>query len=100
MQRGVRSVEHEVDPGQKIVLTDENGEEYEFRLSEVLEVKGRTYAVLLPVGDVLDAEGVIFRLEEDESGAVAFHPVEDDAEWQAVEEAYHRLLFEEEEDEG
>jgi uncharacterized protein YrzB (UPF0473 family) len=91
-------VEHEGDLEQKIVLTDENGNEYEYRLSEVLEVQGRTYAVLLPVGDVLESEGVIFRLEEDESGTVAFHPVEDDAEWQAVEEAYHRLLFEEEDE--
>lgn len=83
---------------QTVLITDEEGRQHTFRLSDILEVRGRTYAVLLPATEDLDSEGVIFRLEENEEGIVAFVPVQDDVEWQEVESAFHRRLFEEDEE--
>ncbi|MDI3256799.1 MAG: hypothetical protein QJR01_03565 [Kyrpidia sp.] len=51
-----------------VVLTDEEEHEEAFRLADILEVTGRTYAILLPVENRIDSEGVIFRLDESEDG--------------------------------
>ncbi|MBE3552514.1 MAG: DUF1292 domain-containing protein [Kyrpidia tusciae] len=80
----------------RITLRDDEGREGTYDLADILEVHGRTYAILLPVDDILNTEGVVYRLDPDEGGGIAFAPVEDDEEWQAVVDAFNASLFEEE----
>jgi len=79
----------------RITLRDENGNEETYDLADILEVHGRTYAILLPVDEILDTEGIVYRLDLDDDGGLAFTPVENDKEWQAVVDTYNASLFEE-----
>jgi len=82
-----------------IVLTDEEGTEFEFQIIDVLEVEGKRYAVLFPLDeDAEDDEALIMRLEQDENGDDILVDIEDDEEWEKVVAEWERIL-EEEEDE-
>lgn len=79
-----------------IVLTDEEGTEYEFQIIDVLEVEGKRYAVLFPLDeDAEDDEALIMRLEQDENGDDILVDIEDDAEWEKVVAEWERILEEE-----
>lgn len=80
---------------QRITLRDDEGHEETYDLADILEVDGRTYAILLPVDEILNTEGVVYRLDPDGGGGIVFAPVEDDEEWQAVVDAFNTALFEE-----
>lgn len=84
----------EVENENIITLTDEDGGEHEFEVLEVLEVDGRTYAILQPT-DTQDDEAIILRIEEDADGNEVLVNIEDDEEWDKVAETYDTLLFEE-----
>ncbi|KAF0197456.1 MAG: hypothetical protein FD169_438 [Bacillota bacterium] len=82
-----------------IVLTDEEGTEYEFQIIDVLEVDGKRYAVLFPLEeDAEDDEALIMRLETDENGDDILIDIEEDEEWEKVVAEWERIL-EEEDDE-
>ncbi|MGI6343814.1 MAG: DUF1292 domain-containing protein [Bacillota bacterium] len=80
-----------------VILTDEDGNEYEFEIVDVIEVEDKRYAVLYPVDDAEDEGYVIMRFEVDEDGEEMFVDIEDDDEWQRVIDAWEALLEEEEE---
>ena len=86
-----------------IVLTDEEGTEYEFQIIDVIEVDTNRYAVLFPLDeDAEDDEALIMRLESDpDNGEELLVDIEDDAEWEKVVAEWERILEEEgdEEDE-
>ncbi|ANF97651.1 DUF1292 domain-containing protein [Paenibacillus bovis] len=76
-------------------LTDEEGNDVEMVLVETFDVGEKLYALLLERGNP-EADGYIMRLEEEEDGMV-LENIEDEAEWQAVEQAYAELVAESEE---
>ncbi|MBR6252727.1 MAG: DUF1292 domain-containing protein [Clostridia bacterium] len=47
----------------RVVLTDEDGVENEFKFLDVVEVDGKEYVILLPVEKLEDGEVVVFRIE-------------------------------------
>ena len=76
----------------RIVLTDENGNDVEFELVSTLEVDGKVYAILQPIGE---EEAYIFNLEYDENGEMELSEIEDDEEFEIVAEQYELLETEE-----
>jgi uncharacterized protein YrzB (UPF0473 family) len=85
----------------KVVLTDEEGNEHEFFVVDVLELKGNEYVILLPAeaGDEEEDEAIILKVGVDENGEEVYFDIEDDAEWEAVAKAWEEMMEEEEEDE-
>jgi len=80
-----------------IVLTDEEGNEYEFEVVQVLEVEGKQYAVLFPLAEGAEEdEAVIMRIEQGEDGEDIIVDIEDDAEWDKVVAEWEQFLEEEE----
>lgn len=72
----------------RIVLTDENGNDVEFELVSTLEVDGKVYAILQPIGE---EEAYIFNLKYDENGEMELSEIEDDEEFEIVAEQYELL---------
>lgn len=79
--------EHE---DQVFVLTDEEGNEHEMMLVYTFESQGKEYAVLLDRNDP-EADGVIFRIEEENDEAYLVN-IEDDAEWERVTAVYEQIV--------
>lgn len=79
-----------------IVLSDDNGEEFEVEVIDRVLVADREYFIVRPVEeeDVFTA----LRVEVDEDGNEVFATLEDDEEFNAVEEAYNLSLLHEDED--
>ncbi len=77
-----------------IVLTSDDGEEFEVEVIDRVEVGETEYFIVRPVGeeDVFTA----LRVETDDEGNEAFATVDSDEEMEAVEEAYNLSLLEEE----
>lgn len=76
----------------RIVLTDENGNDVEFELVSTLEVDGKVYVILQPIGE---EEAYIFNLKYDENGEMELSEIEDDEEFEIVAEQYELLETEE-----
>ena len=76
----------------RIVLTDENGNDVEFELVSTLEVDGKVYAILQPIGE---EEAYIFNLKYDENSEMELSEIEDDEEFEIVAEQYELLETEE-----
>ena len=73
-----------------LTLTDENGKEVEMVLVETFDVGEKLYALLRERGNP-EADGVILRMEEEDEEMVLYN-IEDEEEWNAVEEAYNELV--------
>ena len=82
-----------------IVLTDEEGNEYEFEVVQVLEVEGKKYAVLFPLNDenIDEDEAIIMRIETGEDGEDIIVDIEDDTEWEKVVAEWELFLDEDDE---
>lgn len=86
-----------------VVLNDDEGNEHEFMHLATLEVEGNTYFVLLPMEeteeDDEEAEAIILKVVQDESGEDMLVDVEDDEEWEKVADAWEEMEedFDEEE---
>jgi putative Holliday junction resolvase len=89
------------DDDEIITLTDEDGEDHDFVVVDVIEVSDQEYAILLPyeAADEEEAEAVILRVEKSDDGDDQLVEIEDEAEWQAVVDAYEAVLESEDEDE-
>lgn len=76
-----------------IVLTGEDGEEFEVEIIDRVEVAGQEYFIVRPVEetDVYTA----LRVDIDANGDEVFSTVEDDEEMNAVEEAYSLAMIDE-----
>jgi uncharacterized protein YrzB (UPF0473 family) len=89
--------EHEFED-EVILLEDEDGNEHRFILGDVLDVDGKSYAVLLPIDEDIE-EGVIFRIEGEDGDDYVLADIESDEEWQKVVDAYNEYMFEDDEEE-
>ena len=79
-----------------IVLTGDDGEEFEVEVIDRVEVAGQEYFIVRPVeeSDVYTA----LRVDIDEAGDEVFSTVDDEDEMIAVEEAYSLAMIDEDED--
>lgn len=83
-----------------VVITDEDGQEYELELLDSLEVDGREYRAFLPVSedDEEPYEMILFRVVE-EDGEELLEVIDDDDEMERVYARFMERLFDEDEDE-
>lgn len=72
------------------VLTDENGVDHEMVMVYTFEAGDQAYAVLIDRNDP-EADGVIFRIEE-ENGDAFLVNIEDDEEWEKVVAIYDEIV--------
>lgn len=79
--------EHEDDI---FIVTDEEGKEHEMVMVYTLESLEKTYAVLLDRNDP-EADGVIFRIEEEGDDAFLVN-IEDEEEWNRVVALYEQAV--------
>ena len=79
-----------------IVLTGDDGEEFEVEVIDRVEVAGQEYFIVRPVeeSDVYTA----LRVDIDEAGDEVFSTVDDEDEMNAVEEAYSLAMIDEDVD--
>ncbi|AJY76410.1 DUF1292 domain-containing protein [Paenibacillus beijingensis] len=71
------------------LVTDEEGVEREMVMVYTFESENQVYAVLLDRNDP-EADGVIFRIEEENEEAFLVG-IEDDAEWERVTRIYEEI---------
>jgi uncharacterized protein YrzB (UPF0473 family) len=86
--------DHDHENGEDVfVVTDENGKEHEMVMVYTFESQDHAYAVLLDRNDP-DADGVIFRIEEENEEAFLVN-IEDEAEWERVVTMYNEIIAQE-----
>jgi uncharacterized protein YrzB (UPF0473 family) len=91
--------DHDHEHGEDVfVVTDENGKEHEMVMVYTFESQEQAYAVLLDRNDP-DADGVIFRIEEENEEAFLVN-IEDEAEWERVVAIYNEIVSQETEDQA
>ncbi|MBR5094595.1 MAG: DUF1292 domain-containing protein [Oscillospiraceae bacterium] len=74
---------------EKIVLTDEDGQEVSFDFLDLIEYQGEEYLLVLPTDEEFADEVVILRMEPGETeDDVSYIGVEDEAVLQAVYEIF------------
>lgn len=76
-----------------IVLTDEDGNEFEVEVIDRVEVEGNEYFIVRPVEE--EEVYTALRVEIDENGEEMFATVDSDEEMEAVEEAFTLALMDE-----
>ena len=76
-----------------IVLTDEDGNEFEVEVIDRVEVEGNEYFIVRPVEE--EEVYTALRVEIDENGEEMFATVDSDEEMEAVEEAFSLALMDE-----
>lgn len=90
---------------ERIIIPDENGDEHLFEVLFTFDVDDteQSYIAVVPVEQAEDEEVEVyaFRYEEKESDEdLSLFPIEDDEEWEMVEEMLQTLAEEEEEEEN
>lgn len=80
----------------RIVLLDEEGVEQEFELVISFDVEDKRYVLLAE--DEESDDVFPFEVIVDENGMETLRPVEDEAEFALIEEAYDALVDEDEDD--
>jgi len=85
---------------ENLVLIDDEGNEHEFEIIDVMELDGNRYVIMLPIGEELieEEEAVVMKLILDENGEEVFADIESDEEWDKVEQAYSKMLWEEDQE--
>jgi uncharacterized protein YrzB (UPF0473 family) len=83
-----------------IVITDEDGNDFEIEHLDTIEIDGTEYMAFLPVteDEEENPEMVLFKVVE-ENGEELFATIDDDDELQRVYEAFIQRWYEEEENE-
>ena len=76
-----------------IVLTDEDGNEFEVEVIDRVEVEGNEYFIVRPVEE--EEVYTALRVEIDENGEEMFATVDSDEEMEAVEEAFSLAVMDE-----
>lgn len=90
--------DHDHDHGEEVfIVTDESGKEHEMVMVYTFESQEQAYAVLLDRNDP-EADGVIFRIEEENDEAFLVN-IEDEAEWERVVAIYNEIVVQEAEEE-
>ena len=77
-----------------VTLTMEDDSELECAVVAVFPVQDRDYIALIPIG-VEDAEVYLYRFKHNKDADFELENIEDDAEFEAVADAYDALEYEE-----
>lgn len=72
---------------ESLILIDDDGGEFEFKVVDVFTLDGLEYAVLKPE----DGDLVIFQFGVDENGEEVFLSIEDDEEWERIADAWEEM---------
>ena len=90
-----------LEPKERIIIPDENGEEHLFEVLinfDVDETK-QTYIAVIPVEQVEDEEVEVYafryEIKDNDDNDLALFPIDTDEEWEMVEEMLHTLTDEE-----
>lgn len=79
-----------------IPMEDGTEEKYEILFTFDHDETGRKYMIVIPSGtseeEVEKAEALAFRYTEDEEGSLNLESIDDDKEWEIVEDIYNTLL--------
>ncbi|WP_028545015.1 DUF1292 domain-containing protein [Paenibacillus taiwanensis] len=73
-----------------VTLVDDEGNEIEMALVETFNVEEQLYALLLERNNP-EADGIIVRVDEDGEDMV-LNAIEEDEEWERVQQAYDELV--------
>lgn len=76
-----------------IFLYDEDGEEVEFEVVTKLDIEGREYVIVTPMDEDTE-DAIALRIDKDEDGNEVLVTVEDDKEFELIEETYETLFAE------
>lgn len=91
-----------LEPKERIIIPDENGEEHLFEVLFSFDVDetGKTYIAVIPAEQENEEEVEVYafhyQVKEDDDNDLALFPIETDEEWELVEEMLHTLADEEE----
>ena len=84
---------------ERIIIPDEHGDEHLFEVLFTFDVDETeiSYVAVVPAEQIDDEEVEVyaFRYEENENDDFTLYPIEDDEEWEMVEEMLHTLADEE-----
>jgi uncharacterized protein YrzB (UPF0473 family) len=84
---------------ERIIIPDEHGDEHLFEVLFTFDVDETdiSYVAVVPAEQVDEEEVEVyaFRYEENENDDFTLYPIEDDEEWEMVEEMLHTLADEE-----
>ncbi len=86
----------EEDQNDYIYITNEEGNEDKFEVIYEFEHEGKNYILVVPTdfdNDEEEAEVLAFRYEEDQDG-LKLETIDDDKEWDMVEEVFNTLNHE------
>lgn len=89
--KGSHTMDNDIFEYDVYTLTDEEGNESEFRLLSTTEYEGAKYCALAPIdkdGNDIGDEYVILRAEKDEDGEECLVSIEDDDEFDAVADIF------------
>lgn len=76
-----------------ILLYDENGDEVEFEVITKLDIEDKEYVIVTPLNEDSD-DAIALRIDKGEDGEEVLVTVEDDDEFEMIEEAYETLFAE------
>jgi len=76
-----------------ILLYDENGDEVEFDVITKLDIEDKEYVIVTPLNEDSD-DAIALRIDKGEDGEEVLVTVEDDDEFEMIEEAYETLFAE------
>lgn len=82
-----------------ITLILDDGEELDCRVLTIFEVEGKDYVALVPVTDEECDDVYLYRYYESEDGEPSVEYIEDDEEYEIVDEAFDEWLDSQEYDE-
>lgn len=88
----VRTDELSRQYGNRVILTDEQGDSIEYKIEAEFRLEDRIYAALSPAGSK-DAEVELYFVIRDEDGLPELATIDDEAEWERASEAYDDLIF-------
>ena len=84
---------------ERIIIPDEHGDEHLFEVLFTFDVDETdiSYVAVVPAEQVDEEEVEVyaFRYEENENDDFTLYPIEDDEEWEMMEEMLHTLADEE-----
>lgn len=75
---------------EKVILTDEEGNDIEFEVITKLDIEENEYFIVVPAGSE-DLDAVALKVIEDEDGNEVLVSVDDEDEFNMVAEAYETL---------
>ena len=95
MEENMNVNPEELEPVVITLVDEETSEEQNFEIIADGMIDGKTYYALVPADDEESEEYIILRYREGENDDVIFETVDDDEEFEKVEDYFNDLFFSE-----